>query len=218
MDEREAWMRNHRGIPANNSKAARCEYFFSHQFYHKIKENKLRHQRMRNAFTVSGLRKLIWLHTGTEQKSSICIGGNNMQWIGAAWDSWDRTWVYPSLDTSGSENLPKDVMSVLSDRFVLGPEIRERGCCLLACVLLPSFTWLKVLAVVKLSAWLCKYYVRLAKQRESLLHMLIKYTIRNHNQQPGGRFTQSMCRTIVLQGSFFTFTLWHFLALVLEME
>lgn len=46
--------------------------------------------------------------------------------------------------------------------------------------------------------------------------MLIKYTIRNHDQQPEGRFTQSMCRTIVLQGSFFTF--WHFLALVLEIE
>lgn len=53
-------------------------------------------------------------------------------------------------------------------------------------------------------------------QRDSPLHVLIK--IHNRDELPEGRFPQSLWQTIVLQGSFFTFTLWRFLTLALEME
>lgn len=47
--------------------------------------------------SLSGLCKLIWVHTGTEQKGSTCVGGNS-QWVGAARGGCDKSWVYPNLD------------------------------------------------------------------------------------------------------------------------
>lgn len=98
------------------------------------------------------------LHTGTEQKLSLCKGGKSLQWRRAAWGSWDRNeWVNPNLDMRvGQKTDPKLQCQCCQSGSLQAHRSEHRVAVLVA---VPSFPGLTVLAPVQeLPAWLCKPY------------------------------------------------------------
>lgn len=115
-----------------------------------------------------------WFDFILVQSRGAALQGSNLQWIGIAWHSWDRAW---DVRVGQKTDQVKALISVQGQKYnvsVLWQSCsgsRDQRAQLPPVSMRVAPSWLMVLAVVQLSAWLCRPYTRLAQQGDSLLHL-----------------------------------------------